>query len=401
MRLHTTLSLVTIAVLGLTITSCKKEGCMDDTANNYDSEAKKDDGSCMYEEEEDSYTIPTTYAFEDGSVSTVSFSGQQQRLEMLSELVTEMKTGNTLGTTVSAATLKLMYENDPSYMWADATSLEMTGSSKQLRSKTAGGDVTIQALFESYIDSLNVISALAYDNSAQDYGQGGVWTNGTKTYLQSGTGIEYTQIIEKGLMAAVFMHQMTNNYLNTLDDDNNTDLVTGKTYTEMQHHWDEAYGYFTSEFDYPINGTDRFWGKYANSREDVLGSATTIATAFRTGRAAIDNDDYTTRDEQIVIIKDAMEQVCAGTAIHYLNAALGNLSDATLLNHELSEAWAFIDGLRYSDNTISGAGISTTDIDAALALIGTNFEEVTIANLNAAIDLIAAGTGLESVKADL
>ena len=28
--------------------SCKKEGCMDETATNYDSKAKKDDGSCQY-----------------------------------------------------------------------------------------------------------------------------------------------------------------------------------------------------------------------------------------------------------------------------------------------------------------------------------------------------------------
>lgn len=29
--------------------SCKKEGCMDNNANNYDSEAKKDNASCLYE----------------------------------------------------------------------------------------------------------------------------------------------------------------------------------------------------------------------------------------------------------------------------------------------------------------------------------------------------------------
>lgn len=30
-------------------TSCKKEGCLDANATNYDSEVKKDDGSCTYE----------------------------------------------------------------------------------------------------------------------------------------------------------------------------------------------------------------------------------------------------------------------------------------------------------------------------------------------------------------
>lgn len=37
-------------VLGATtmMTSCKKEGCMDTTATNYNAEAKKDNGTCNY-----------------------------------------------------------------------------------------------------------------------------------------------------------------------------------------------------------------------------------------------------------------------------------------------------------------------------------------------------------------
>ncbi|MFT5820524.1 MAG: hypothetical protein ACI8ZM_001767 [Crocinitomix sp.] len=43
------LSVGIILGLGLLITSCKKEGCMDIDAKNYNSEAKKDDGTCTYE----------------------------------------------------------------------------------------------------------------------------------------------------------------------------------------------------------------------------------------------------------------------------------------------------------------------------------------------------------------
>lgn len=43
------LSLATIALLGsLTFSSCKKEGCTDPKATNYDEEAKEDDGSCEF-----------------------------------------------------------------------------------------------------------------------------------------------------------------------------------------------------------------------------------------------------------------------------------------------------------------------------------------------------------------
>ena len=72
----------------------KKKGCTDSNATNYSEEAKKDDGSCEYATpvEEETYTIPTTYTFKDtDGNSTVSFGGQQQRLDMLSEMVTYMK----------------------------------------------------------------------------------------------------------------------------------------------------------------------------------------------------------------------------------------------------------------------------------------------------------------------
>jgi hypothetical protein len=295
-----------------------------------------------------------------------------------------------------------MYANANNYAWTDTPILGMTGSSKQLKSKTAGNSPSVRAIFEGWMDDIAALSIGSTSISSNTYGTGGVWTNGTKNYLQSANGLEYTQLIEKGLMAAVFYSQMTTNYLANITTDDNAAIVSGKTYTEMQHHWDEAYGYFTSEVDYPTNGTNRFWGKYANGRETILGSATAIATAFRTGRAAIDNQDYTTRDAQVTIINTEMEKVLAGTAIHYLNDAIGNIGgDNTLKNHQLSEAWAFLNGLRYGQPCIGGTGMSSADIDTALGYIGTDFSLVTITNLNLAIDLIASSTGLTSVKATL
>ncbi|MES2836405.1 MAG: T9SS C-terminal target domain-containing protein [Bacteroidota bacterium] len=57
-----TLSLA--AVAALSFQSCKKEGCTDATANNYNAEAKKDDGTCLYgsDENKDLITI-------EGSIS--------------------------------------------------------------------------------------------------------------------------------------------------------------------------------------------------------------------------------------------------------------------------------------------------------------------------------------------
>lgn len=347
-----------------------------------------------------SYTVPSTYTFTDGSGnSTVDFSGQAARLEMLSEMVTYMKTANTLGTTISASTLKSMYANN-GYTWVDALGLSMTGSSKQLKDKTAAGDVGIQTLFENYMDSIALHSSLNYSNSSETYGNAGVWTNGSKNYLMAANGYEYGQIIEKGLMCAVFMNQMTVNYLGQVPNVDNTSLVSGKTYTVMQHYWDEAYGYFTSATDFPSSGTNRFWGKYSDVVNPILGSSSKISEAFRKGRAAIDNKDYTTRDAQITIIRNEMEKICAGSAIHYLNEARTNITNNTVKNHVLSEARGFLDGLRFGYNSVNAVGMTAADINTALAYI-EDFGNITISDINAAIDLIASKTGLTSVKGSL
>jgi hypothetical protein len=403
---------VALAATVLIGTSCKKEGCTDPTATNYSEKAKKNDGTCEYAPIEPvavtpSYTTPTTYAFtDDDGNNTVSYGGQTIRLEMLEEMTTYMKTANIAGTSVSGSTLKNMYANN-GYTWTDGPALGMTGSTKQLKSKTAEGDIGIQSMFETYMDSIDLISAstsVGLENGMP--GTAGVFPNdGVKgPYLMSAKGVEYTQLIEKGLMCAVFMNQMTVNYLEGLGSDDNlaaSDPSAGKYYTEMEHHWDEAYGYFTSAVDYPTSGTDRFWGKYANSREALLNTATKIGAAFRLGRAAISNGDYTVRDEQTTIIRNEMEKVCAGTAIHYLNDAKANIGNNTARNHYISEAVAFLEGLKYGYNAINATGMSNAQIDNALGLIGDDFNSVTLANLQSAIDEIANNTGLSSVSADL
>ncbi len=391
-------------ILGITIlttVSCKKEGCTDENANNYSSEAKKDDGSCSFDDNKQS--VPASYTFERNGTTTVSFGGQTQRLEMLSEMVTYLKTANTAGIEVSEATVNAMYEN--SHTWIDTDNLGLTGSSKQLKSKTAYGqaggsaDAGVQSMFMDYFSSMSTISAATTTgNEDGAAGADGIWANdGVKgPYLMSGKGMEYAQLIEKGLMCAVFMNQMTVNYLANISNDNNTDLETDKNYTKMEHHWDEAYGYFTSATDYAAsgNGTDRFWGKYASKRESVLQSASKISAAFRAGRTAIINKDYDLRDGFVYIINEEIIKVSAGTAIHYMKYAKDHITDNTAKNHALSEAYAFTNGLKYAHNSISGVGISASEVDQVLNLIGTDFTLVTLSNLTDAIDLLASKTGL-------
>lgn len=359
--------------------------------------------------ESSGFTVPQTYIYTDADGnSTVSYNGQEQRLEMLSEMTSYLKTANTPGTAVDAQTLKDMYAND-GYTWADADNLGMTGSSKQLKSKTAAGsgtaDPAVQAYYENLMDEVGALSQTTTAGSTDGGpGQGGVvqsTTNSSKQYLQNANGIEYTQLIEKGLMGAVFYNQICVVYTGSgkMDVDNTTpvDPDNGKYYTVMEHHWDEAYGYFTTATDYPASGANRFWGKYANSREGLLGTASALSEAFRTGRAAITANDMDARDAQITIIRHEMERVAGGTAIHYLNSAVANFSDDALRNHALSEAWAFMGALPFGYEPV----INSAELQALYTTIGDDFYAVTTADLLSVRDQLATLLNMEDVKESL
>jgi hypothetical protein len=221
-------------------------------------------------------------------------------------------------------------------------------------------------------------------------------------YLQSSNGMEWSQLIEKGLMASCFAWQITDNYMSLIElSDNSTalDADNGKYFTQMENHWDEAYGYFTDAVDYPASGTDRFWGKYANESYIVssLGSGNKIANAFRTGRAAITanriNDALAQRD----VIVNEFYKLVGGMAIHYLNETKNDISgNQNSINHGMSEAYAFMYGL----GTLNGFSYETT-ISEILGNIDTTFIEYTSndSSINADITKIADLVGISSSQA--
>ena len=367
--------------------SCSKEGCTDPNASNYDANAGTTNNDlCEY-----NYDVPSTYAFTDADGNnTVSYGGQTARMDMLSEMVTYLKSANgsnATPATLDASTLLAMYDN--SYTgWTDQS---LVGNGKQLKSKTALADAGIQAMFEAWMST-------AASSSPSN----------TTSYLQSSTGLEWTQMIEKGLMGACFASQMTSNYLAGIEaDDNETDVDAdnGKFYTEMEHHWDEAYGYFTDAVDYPTNGTDRFWGKYANKSylEDNLGSATDISTAFRTGRAALSAHNTADALVQRDIIIAEVKQMQAGMAIHYLNDVKSKVSsgaDQSAINHSMSEALAFLFGMQFISET---PDMNSSDVMAYVSTIESDVASYAsnLTEINTLIDAIASASGLESVKNNL
>ncbi|MEX0601034.1 MAG: DUF4856 domain-containing protein, partial [Rhodothermales bacterium] len=337
---------------------------------------------------------PATYEFTRNGESSVSYSGQTDRLDMLEEIKAYLGTGDG-GGLLSEQDLLDMYENTGGN---GGGNFSFT-SDRDLKSKTFPPD-----LDANFFETLFADAAAASQNGSAGVeassGTAGLITreNSGKTILVDENGREFTQLIEKGMMGSVFYHQIYNVYLTDArigDQVNNVDLNEGSNYTAAEHHWDEAFGYwdppldFTSPWPSSRGSEDRFWSHYSNTVDNVangqLGTNAIIMDAFIEGRTAIVNNDPSVRDAQRDVLYENLELVAAGVAVHYINNTLAHLNDGNTGEafHTLSEAWAFTNALRYSPRRT----ISLDQIDEIVNdNFGSdgNFWNVTPAGLNAA-----------------
>jgi hypothetical protein len=161
----------------------------------------------------------------------------------------------------------------------------------------------------------------------------------------------------------------------------------------MEHHWDEAYGYLTSNDTYPIKGSESFLGEYARQGASVGGGADNLYLAFLKGRAAIVNNDLTTRDEQIAYIRTELEKAVAAVAISYLNKTNSATDDASRF-HALSEGVGFIYSLRFAHN----AKINRAKSEELLNLLmgkANGFWDLKVEDINNVRDQVATTFGID------
>lgn len=340
------------------------------------------------------YAIPGSYS----EFTNVDFDGQTQRLNQLLEMKRYLATANTVGSEVSEVRLLAMYENDK----ANAGFTGTYDDSKQIKNKTFAN---VQEDFASVLKSIADDSKSTVVHSE---GQAGVlaYSDNSKSYLINERGVDEPQIFEKGLLGAFLAYQINEVYTSSAKMDvDNVDVTEGKG-TVMEHHWDEAFGYFGVPTTFPAT-TDNllFWGSYSNGRDALLETNSKIMDAFIKGRAAISNNAMDDRDAAILQVRAELERVSVGTAIHYINVSIDNFTDISKKGHALGEAVGFTYALQFNGDKV----ISTTQFDEIMSLLGggtaeldkLDFYKVTMADLQSAKDKLVAIYGMENIKDQL
>ena len=363
------------------------------------------------------YVLPEEYSFTRNGISTVYYTGQTARVGMATELKSAMN-----DTSFTKDQIDTMFASGTGF--SDAT---LDASGKNVRGKTAASPVasaTVKPLFDGWIDEFtSIVAPAVIAGTTAASGVAGSYTeaDGSRTVKVSAKGFELNQVFSKGLIGALQVDQIVNQYLSfsKLDgarEDNDAGIYgyandQAENYiTKMEHYWDEGFGYlygldsqFKSGLGDVATGRDtanlNYYLNKVNSQSNEEGISDKIYKAFIAGRAAIVNKDYTERDIQAAIISAEISKVVGYKAQSYLvdgaeDITNGDWADAL---HALSEAYGFILGLQFTKNSSGNPYMTNDEVNDLLTRLSAGdggFWDRTADELTAMAAEVAAATGL-------
>tara|TARA_Y100001960_G_C14773825_1_gene881737 strand:- start:2895 stop:4220 length:1326 start_codon:yes stop_codon:yes gene_type:complete len=348
---------------------------------------------------------PTSYTFNSRFVdgqSSVSYSGQVVRNLLINDIKSQI--GTDAGSKNPATLLSMMANDDPNLAILSASGLTTV--------QTKYHDISTSHLN----DRLSAVASYTIPGYEADAGTlVNGWVNEAVANGKTrANGVRLDQMTQKTLWGAISYWQATSKYMSKIPTDDNTVAVDGKTYTEMEHHWDESFGYFGAALDYNTgysddndrksspyfdsNGDGKIdfktefnvgWAVTAAKRDLCTGCdagldfTKTIFDAYLEGRTLIVNqaplsEILAKRD----LIMEEWEKVVAAVTIHYINDVLDDMDaiiadgDATVTpgsattgdyeNH-WGEMRGYANGLLYNDFK----KISDANLNRLLVVMGT------------------------------
>ena len=227
------------------------------------------------------FVMPTTYDI-SGSYAPGAYNGQKRRIAQLQEIVDSSRNEPI------SWDLKAAIANTQLNQFASTAA---QGNSN-LRTKIDelnfdNGNTSVADLFADLADSLTLSSQANFAVSASN-GTAGMITTGSKKRHVSANGLEFAQLLEKGLYGALLYDQMVDDYLRpvqagAINSSGNNETAVGSDYgsegTARQHAFDEAFGYLAANSaTYPnssntSNGDGLFIANYTFDFSDEIETA--------------------------------------------------------------------------------------------------------------------------------
>ena len=392
------------------------------------------------EPDNDKITVPGAYSFasrfETGK-SSVSYTGQIVRNLLVQDIkILIDQTGKPGGNLVTATDILALYDyqdsdnlNSPTTtgnLPPLETSYSLISTGKNLTGKISGATLigTNKTVDQTMREWFAEVEALSKDASRL----------GTPMAHTNDQGLDLSQLINKVLLGSVVYYQGTGIYLASITDRDNTAQKGGTAlYTDMEHAWDEAYGYYGAARDYfnysdadlagsvdqftnDANGDGKIdftseynFGFSRNAGKRDKGSSTGIDFTrivfqkFLEGRTTIVNQGT---EAELIAIRNAIanewEKVIAATVVHYINETLNDMAELTsestpANSKDLNKHWAEMKGFAWALQFNPLKLISNADLQT----LHTNFGDSPIYSAPGTNDYTTYRAGLETSRSIL
>lgn len=197
----------------------------------------------------------------------------------------------------------------------------------------------------------------------------GVRTGGPNTFYVDARGLAPAEIFSEVMNGAVYLDQILNHHLNNrfLHDaelrrqHEQLQIIAGKNYTALEHHWDLAYGYYVN-----------FWQPLAqgDGLAELQGADSTIFNAFVLGRMALGKARYLEVDEHVRVIRRELSRV---VALRVLDGLLGPAIQANLREDpraaflQLSRVYGMVYALPFARSPKGTPYVTRVQVDSMLA----------------------------------
>lgn len=176
-------------------------------------------------------------------------------------------------------------------------------------------------------------------------GQAGYVRLQTQNYYVNARGLVFGEVFEGMVDGALYLDKILHLYLNNTQFEskelqqaqNDLVLVNSANYTQLEHDWDMAYGYYQL-LKHLVD---------THGNPALKSSALTLENAFALGRYSLGLYDYSTVIAQIGVIRTVLSKVFAITLIDYLDGRITRLN----YKEEPQQAFTFLSrayGMLYS-----------------------------------------------------